>query len=242
MVSPINTSAPVNVAVPPTPAPSPVQTCASEAQPTTTPVATQIQIPVPQDKKIKAGGNGADPSSNVSTGVKRNFVVVYVAVDGEKKETKGGKYSSGTPAGAARKAANHACKVLFKDSPLCTIEISIREVSKAGVSKEYSYMATRKTADKAVEFSNATQKIKIPFKYTMELKSLKQDVKVVEPIPVGVSAPVAVAVAKVKVAKAPKEPKATKTATKSSDRVISVKEEEAMGRPPVEDVIEVGDE
>ena len=104
---------------------------------------------------------------------KRSFTVLKVTREGQEQSFKGGKFHSGTPAGAARKAANQACKTLFTDLDVCEIEIGIKEVTKNGTSKAYSYKATRKLAEKAVEFSGADSKIKIPFKYTMELKSLK---------------------------------------------------------------------
>ena len=106
---------------------------------------------------------------------KRVFTVLYVRCQGsgEESEFKGGKYSSKTPAGAARKSANQACKILYNETD-CEIEISIKETTKNGSSKEYTYKASRSLSKKQVEFKGSDGKVPIPFKYSMTLKSLKK--------------------------------------------------------------------
>ena len=107
--------------------------------------------------------------------VKRVFTVLSVKeTDGTESEFKGGKYFSKTPAGAARKSANQACKILYNDQD-CVVEVLIKEITKNGSSKEYSYRAERKLAEKTVPFKGNSGKIEIPFKYSMVLKSLKTE-------------------------------------------------------------------
>lgn len=118
--------------------------------------------------------------------VKRVFTVLKVTHENQEGDFKGGKFQSKTPAGAARKAANQACKAIYGNED-CTIEISIKETTKNGSSKEYPYEATRKLNEKDVQFTGQEGGgVKIPFKYSMTLKSLKKNSKgkVVEKVPV----------------------------------------------------------
>lgn len=107
---------------------------------------------------------------------KRSFTVLSVIKDGREGEFKGGKFQSKTPAGAARKAANLACKALNPSDPdeVITVEINIREVTKNGSGKDYSYRATRKPGSKDVDFAGNEGGVKIVFKHEMALKSLKK--------------------------------------------------------------------
>lgn len=125
--------------------------------------------------------------------VKRTFTVLQVTRDDAVVDFNGGRFQSKTPAGAARKAANQVCKKLYKDEDNCEIEIVIRETTKStpaaknAASKEYRYKASRTLNTKAVDFKGTAGAVNIPFKYAMNLKSLKKDSsgKVVEePVPV----------------------------------------------------------
>ena len=108
--------------------------------------------------------------------VKRTFTVLSVKRDGKEEDYSGKKIASYTPGGAARKSATQACKTLYGSEPHCVVDISIRETTKNATPKEYSYRATRTLNTKDVDFKNNTgEKIKIPFKYSMTLKSLKKD-------------------------------------------------------------------
>ncbi len=108
--------------------------------------------------------------------MKRSFRVVSIIHESQECDStaKNGRWQSKTPAGAARKGANQACKVIQNgsDEP-CTIDITIREVTRNKVEKDYSYRATRKLAEKHVDFSGANGGVNIGFKFTMILKSLK---------------------------------------------------------------------
>lgn len=106
-----------------------------------------------------------------NTAAKRNFTVVSVVREGKEEDFKGGKYQAKTPAGAARKAANQACKSLYEKEN-CTVEITIKETTKNHPSKEYSYQATRTHGTKDVNFKESG--VKIPFEFSMLLKSLKK--------------------------------------------------------------------
>jgi hypothetical protein len=110
------------------------------------------------------------------TPVKRSFTVVSVLHEGRETDIKGGKWQSKTPAGAARKAANQACKSLSEsaDEP-CRVEITIREVTRNGAEKEYPYEATRDLNEKKVDFAGNEGGVNIGFKYSMKLKSLKKN-------------------------------------------------------------------
>ncbi len=88
---------------------------------------------------------------------------------------KTGKWVSKTPAGAARKAANQACRAISNGSEdPCTITITIREITRNKPEKEYMYDATRKLSEKNVAFAGANGGVNIDFKFTMLLKSLKK--------------------------------------------------------------------
>lgn len=147
--------------------------------PKTTEATTEVTEATPPSKKrTKKGGDAAEDTTETTESsekrvVKRVFTVLSVKdSDGNDSEFKGGKYFSKTPAGAARKSANQACKILYNDQD-CVVEVLIKEVSKNGSSKEYSYRAERKLAEKSVAFKGNSGAIQIPFKYSMVLKSLK---------------------------------------------------------------------
>jgi hypothetical protein len=109
---------------------------------------------------------------------KRSFTVLRVTREGNTEEFEGGNFQSVTPAGAARKAANKACKTLYGKEEHCSIEIVIKEVTKNHPSKEYTYRATRTKDTKDVPFKGNTGDVqKIPFNFSMNLKALKKDVK-----------------------------------------------------------------
>ncbi len=122
------------------------------------------------------GGNVITVEIQPKTPVKRSFTVVSVLHEGRETDIKGGKWQSKTPAGAARKAANQACKSLSEsaDEP-CKVEITIREVTRNGAEKEYSYEATRDVNEKKVDFAGNEGGVNIGFKYSMKLKSLKKN-------------------------------------------------------------------
>jgi hypothetical protein len=166
--------------------PSPVEETVKKARKPRTPkaaveVAAEVTEATPPAKKKRAK-KGGDASTEVTTEtaestdkkvVKRVFTVLSVKdTDGQDSEFKGGKFFSKTPAGAARKSANQACKILYNDQD-CVVEVLIKEVTKNGSSKEYSYRAERKLAEKSVAFKGNSGAIQIPFKYSMILKSLK---------------------------------------------------------------------
>lgn len=122
------------------------------------------------------GGNVITVEVNPKKLGKRSFTVGTVLHEGRETEIKGGKWQSKTPAGAARKAANQACKSLSEgsDEP-CKVEITIREVTRNGAQKEYTYEATRKLNEKKVDFAGNEGGVNIGFKYSMQLKSLKKN-------------------------------------------------------------------
>lgn len=142
---------------------------------------TEVTPPA-KKKRTKKGGDASTEATTEATTessekkvVKRVFTVLSVKdTDGQESEFKGGKFFSKTPAGAARKSANQACKILYNDQD-CVVEVLIKEVTKNGSSKEYSYRAERKLAEKSVAFKGNSGAIQIPFKYSMVLKSLKTE-------------------------------------------------------------------
>lgn len=158
----------------------------------TAPLSTDIpaakKVARPRKAKVAkpetaTGETPAAPGENIITvelkpkaPVKRSFAVVSVTHAGKESEFKGGKFHSKTPAGAARKAAGQACKAINEgsDEP-CTVEIVIREVTKNGTAKEYSYEATRQLGEKKVDFAGNEGGVNINFKYSMTLKSLKKN-------------------------------------------------------------------
>ena len=108
---------------------------------------------------------------------KRAFSVVRVLqADKEVPDIPSGCWKAKTPAGAARKAANEACKTLSagSDKP-CTVAIDIKEVTKNSSAKEYSYLATRSLSEKDVKFAGGSGEVRIPFKYSMTLQSLRKN-------------------------------------------------------------------
>jgi hypothetical protein len=120
-----------------------------------------------------------DESQDAPTGgnpipKKRSFNVLRVTRDGQEEEFKSGRFHSKTPAGAARKAANQACKTLYGDEDNCSIDITIKETSRNHSGKEYSYRATRTLNTKDVPFKGTSGQVNIPFKYAMKLNSLKK--------------------------------------------------------------------
>jgi len=132
---------------------------------------------------LPAQNDTANGPTNPTKTTKRTFTVLSVTRNDNEQEFKGGKFQSNTPAGAARKAANQACKSLYqKEDDNITIDIVIKEITKnkAGRSnqnKEYAYRATRSLNTKDVGFKgNAGTSVKIPFNFSMDLKSLKKDV------------------------------------------------------------------
>jgi hypothetical protein len=131
---------------------------------------------VPDVVPVKENADAETEVKIVKDSLKRNFTVVRVTSNGEVQDFVGGKFQSKTPAGAARKAANQACKTLFGDADHCSIDIFIKETTKNHASKEYPYRAVRALADKKVPFAGNTGKeVKIDFKYSMNLKSLKKE-------------------------------------------------------------------
>ncbi|RKO94842.1 hypothetical protein BDK51DRAFT_34349 [Blyttiomyces helicus] len=132
-------------------------------------VENQAEVVADQDTVVV-------PLKVKTTPVKRNFTVISITRDDVDQDFKDGKFSSKTPAGAARKAAYKACKTLYKDDDDCEIKVVIKEVTKGTTSsKLYSYKASRTLATKDVDFKGATSGVKIPFKFAMNLKSLKKD-------------------------------------------------------------------
>jgi hypothetical protein len=131
------------------------------------------EVKVKEVKEVKEVQEGGEKDKKKPE--KRNFTILYVNDHkGEKSSfAEGGKYASKTPAGAARKAANHACKFLYKDEN-CVIEVGIKETTKNSNGKEYAYRAERTFNQKCVEFKGSNGEIKIPFNYSMVLKSLKK--------------------------------------------------------------------
>jgi len=109
-------------------------------------------------------------------GLKRTFTVSWVTREGNTEPFDGGRYQSKTPAGAARKAANQACKTLYGKENNCSIEISIKEVTKNSSNKDYTYKATRTLDTKDVPFKGNSGKVNIPFNFSMNLKAVKKDV------------------------------------------------------------------
>jgi hypothetical protein len=108
---------------------------------------------------------------------KKVFTVLSIKRDGNEENFKGGKFLNRTPGGAARKAVTQACRVLYGTETTCTVDITIKDITKNNTSKEYSYRATRTLNKKDVDFkNNSGEKVKIPFKYSTELKSLRKDV------------------------------------------------------------------
>jgi|SRR6478609_1922860 len=119
-----------------------------------------------EGKEGKGGKNAA----------KRTFTVLSVSREGKEEEFKGGRYQSKTPAGAARKAATQACKILYGKEPQVAIDIHIKEVTKNHPSsKDYGYHAIRTKDTKDVPFAATAGKISIPFEFSMTLKSLKKE-------------------------------------------------------------------
>jgi hypothetical protein len=155
----------------------------------TVPVETvkpkRVKKNVAKEVVEEVGGNEEVEEVNVEevggdkekTAVKRVFTVVSITSQDNPLEYEGGKTLSKTPAGAARKAANKACKVLFNEAETCVINIVIRETTKNSSSKEYSYVATRtKSNDEPVKFNGTAGTVPIMFKYSLDLKSLKREV------------------------------------------------------------------
>lgn len=156
--------------------------------PETVPAESAKAEKKPRKPRAKKEDASASPSasaeavkaeSETKTGgkkvVKRVFTVLSVRdIEGKECDFKGGKYFSKTPAGAARKSANQACKILYNDQD-CIVEVLIKEITKNGSSKEYSYRAERKLAEKTVPFQGSSGAVSIPFKYSMVLKSLKTE-------------------------------------------------------------------
>jgi hypothetical protein len=149
----------------------------TKEQETVTQVADNVDVAVENDVEnanvnTKGGKNDAS---------KRSFTVLQVIRDNKEEDFKGGKYNSRTPAGAARKAANTACKSLYGKEPLCTIDIHIKEITKHQPnvknhqSKNYGYRAVRTKDTKDVPFAGTSGKVSIPFEFSMSLRSLKKD-------------------------------------------------------------------
>lgn len=135
---------------------------------TDTPVDVDVPATESTEEQNVKGGNG----KNVA---KRTFTVLQVSRDGKEEEFKGGRYQSKTPAGAARKAATQACKMLYGKEEHCSIDIHIKEVTKNHPTKEYGYRAIRTKDTKDVPFAASTGKVSIPFEFSMNLRSLKKD-------------------------------------------------------------------
>jgi len=129
----------------------------------------------PKAKVSKAPKKETTEQEGGKNETKRAFTITHVQRDGGKdaSSVSGGRFMSKTPAGAARKAANQACRTFGEDE--CTIQIHIRETSKNSSKKEYKYFATRSlVGEKGVDFKTKVgEKVKVPFKYSMQLKSMK---------------------------------------------------------------------
>ena len=141
----------------------------------------------PRTKKAAAANADAEAPAQENAGTtepvkggnasKRSFSVLKVTRDGNEEDFKGGKFLSMTPAGGARKAASQACKTLYSNEDNCTIDITMKEVTRNHPSKEYSYRATRTLNNKDVGFKGNAGEVKIFFRYSIALKSLKKDAK-----------------------------------------------------------------
>lgn len=147
--------------------------------------STTVSVP-PVESKVETAT--ALPETDVQNEEKQKRLFTVLRVynqEGKEESITGGKFHSNTPAGAARKAANQACKQLYANQDDCSIDIYIKENVKSTkeTGKEYGYHATRSLDNKEVPFKTNTEdkkSVSIPFKYKMILKSIKQEKKVVE--------------------------------------------------------------
>ena len=76
---------------------------------------------------------------------KRSFTIVSVSDKNGKKKGKdnlGGRFISTTPAGAAKKAGTHICRNT-KIKGRCTLNITVKEITRGSANKEFSYKYQR---------------------------------------------------------------------------------------------------
>ena len=141
-------------------------------------MSTETATPAPAPAPTAEGEKVINVEVKGKEKPKRSFTVLTVHHDEKKAEFQGGRYQSFTPSGAARKAASEACKSLAggSDDPI-TVEIVIKEVTRNRASKPYAYEATRKLSEKEVNFAGSSGTVKIPFKWSISLKSLKKNDK-----------------------------------------------------------------
>jgi hypothetical protein len=83
------------------------------------------------------------------------------------KENLGGRFVSRTPAGAARKAASQICRA-SKTKGQCTLNVHLRETTRGGKGKEYSYSVKRVVDPTTV----VRDGVEITFRYRTQVKAL----------------------------------------------------------------------
>ena len=100
----------------------------------------------------------------------RSFTLVAVEnVKGGKKgkENLGGRFVSRTPAGAAKKAVTQICRA-SKIKGQCTLNVTVRETTRGGEKKEFSYKVKRVHDPVTVERDG----VEITYKYRTSVKAL----------------------------------------------------------------------
>ena len=119
-------------------------------------------------------GGDAPAADGKDSGKSRTFTVWKVVKDGKETEHHGGRYSSTSPSSAARKSANLVCKKYGEGHQ--EINIYMQETTKGSAKKTYPYHATRtKVDEKDVSFKTASgEAVKVPFKYQMIVKTLRE--------------------------------------------------------------------
>ena len=147
------------------------------SEPVPEPVSEEPKIEPVEETKAPSPSKGGDAKN------KRSFTIVSVIKDGNTKACEGiigGRFLSSTPSGASRKSASSAARKMGVEE--CELEIHIKETTKGSTKKIYRYNAVRSLAsEKGVDFkTNSGEKVQVPFKYTMKLKSLKSTPSVPE--------------------------------------------------------------
>ena len=93
----------------------------------------------------------------------RSFTVEAIMHSGKKLTSKGGRYISSTPAGAAKKAFSHHSKAGHK-----TLEIHLKETTKDSKHKVYKYKVSKVKEDTDVKRGDTT----IHFSYKTKVKAV----------------------------------------------------------------------
>jgi hypothetical protein len=98
----------------------------------------------------------------------RSFTIVDIKGIKKGQECLGGRYLSEQPSSAAKKAAQKVCQACGVKG-VCSLVISVRETTRGGNGKVYTYKASREKSDKVVVRNG----VEIHYKYQFFVKSMR---------------------------------------------------------------------